>query len=111
MSLHTTHPSEVTVRLARESDTARLFSLAALDSAPAPQGGEYLIAETEAQIVAALPLGGGLPIADPFRRTAALVQMLELRADQLRAGSRVVTKPRPIEGLRGLLRRWQPHTS
>ncbi len=110
MSLHQTHQSEVTMRPARAADTARLVALAALDSAPPPRG-EYLIAETEAQIVAALPLGGGRPIADPFRRTAALVQMLELRADQLRAGSRVVAGPRPTEGLRALLRRLQPHTS
>ena len=37
-------------------------------------------------MVAALPIDGSSAIADPFRRTAALVQMLELRAGQLRNG-------------------------
>ena len=86
MSNHTAHTPDVTVRLARSSDTRQLFSLAALDSASAPQG-DALVAESGGRIVAALPLAGGSAIADPFHRTAALVQMLELRAQQLRAGT------------------------
>jgi hypothetical protein len=109
MAHHNPQVSEVTVRLARPSDSRSLLSLAALDSAPAPRG-EVLVAESEARIVAALPLGGGRPIADPFRRTAALVQMLELRADQLRAGPRVVAKPSLTARLRGRLHRPQAHT-
>ena len=35
------------------------------------------------------PLAGGPAIADPFHRTAALVQMLELRAQQLRVSAKV----------------------
>ncbi|HYI36457.1 MAG TPA: hypothetical protein VEX39_07625 [Thermoleophilaceae bacterium] len=88
MSNHTTHTPDVTVRLARSSDTRQLFSLAALDSASLPQG-ELVVAESEGRIVAALPVAGGPAIADPFHRTAALVQMLELRAQQLRATSDV----------------------
>ena len=84
MSNHTTHTPDVTVRLARSSDTRQLFSLAALDSASVPQG-DVVVAESEGRIVAALPLAGGPAIADPFHRTLALVQMLELRAQQLRA--------------------------
>jgi hypothetical protein len=42
------------------------------------------VAEIDERMVAALPLRGGRAIADPFHRTAALVQMLELRAGQLR---------------------------
>ena len=86
MSNHTPHTPDVTVRLARSSDTRQLFSLAALDSASVPQG-EVVVAESEGRIVAALPLTGGPAIADPFHRTLALVQMLELRAQQLRASS------------------------
>lgn len=109
MSNHTSHIPEVTVRLARSSDARQLSLLAALDSAPAPQG-QFLIAESEAHIVAALPLAGGRPIADPFRCTSALVQMLELRADQLGAGSRAVGSPRLANRLRGLLHRPEPNT-
>lgn len=85
MSNHTTHTHEVTVRLARSADARQLFALAALDSAPVPEG-DVVVAESAGRIVAALPLAGGPAIADPFRRTNALVQMLELRAQQLRAG-------------------------
>ena len=88
MSNHTTHTPDVTVRLARSSDTRQLFSLAALDSASVPQG-DLVVAESEGRIVAALPLAGGPAIADPFHRTLALVQMLELRAQQLRASAPV----------------------
>src|ERR671927_1062914 len=76
-------PEQVTVRYAGASDSAELADLAALDSTPAPEG-PVLVAETDARIVAALPLGSGRPIADPFRPTAELVALLELRAKQLR---------------------------
>ena len=46
--------------------------------------------------VAALPLDGGRAIADPFHRTTALVEMLDLRARQLRAS----TQPRAGRGER-----------
>ena len=34
-----------------------------------------------------MPVDGGRPIADPFRGTELIVQMLELRAAQIRRGS------------------------
>jgi len=37
-----------------------------------------------ARMLAALPLGSGRPIADPFEPTAEIVALLELRAEQLR---------------------------
>lgn len=79
---------DVTVRLARESDVRSLLRLAALDSATLPTG-PTLVAEMDNELVAAVPVGGGVAIADPFHRTALLIQMLELRARQLhaRAGS------------------------
>ncbi len=102
MTNHTTHTPEVTVRLARSSDTRQLFSLAALDSASVPEG-ELVVAESDGRIVAALPLNGGPAIADPFHRTAALVQMLELRARQLRAATPAAHSA--AERLRGMLQR------
>ena len=44
-------------------------------------------------MVAAMPLDGGPALADPFHRTAALVEMLELRARQLR-DARAAVPPR-----------------
>jgi hypothetical protein len=41
------------------------------------------VAETDARIVAALPLGSGRPIADPFRPSDELMALLRLRAEQL----------------------------
>jgi len=92
----------VTVRHARAEDAGALERLAALDSAHAP-GGPLLVAESDAGIVAALPVGSGRPIADPFEPTAEVLALLELRATQLREGR----KPRRGLGerIRSLLRR------
>ena len=75
---------DVTVRLAIEADARALRRLAALDSSP-PPAGPTVVAEVDGELVAAVPVDGGPAIADPFLRTAALIQMLELRASQLRA--------------------------
>ena len=72
----------VTVRHANAGDGAALGRLAELDSVRAPMG-EALVAESGARILAALPLGSGRPIADPFEPTSELVALLELRAAQL----------------------------
>lgn len=74
---------DVTVRLADPGDSHALLRLAALDSASVPSG-PLVLAETGGELVAATPVRGGCTIADPFRHTAALVEMLELRAAQLR---------------------------
>jgi len=81
----------ITVRLADYSDARELLRLAALDSAQVPDGA-LVVAESAGELVAAAPVGGGTAIADPFRRTAPLVEMLELRADQLR-GSLEIESP------------------
>jgi hypothetical protein len=73
----------VTIRFATLADVQALQRLAQLDSA-APPTGRTLVAEEHGQLVSAFPLDGGRPIADPFRPTAELVRLLELRAAQLR---------------------------
>jgi hypothetical protein len=93
----------VTVRHAHLGDEAAIARLAALDSARTPAG-PMLVAESDARILAALPLGGGRPIADPFVPTAELLALLELRAAQLerkdhpgrirRAGRGLFRRPR-----------------
>lgn len=75
---------QVTVRRSAQADEAALFELAALDSGAAPAG-PALVAEAGDRIVAALPLGAGRAIADPFVPTAELVALLELRRAQLLA--------------------------
>ena len=72
----TTAPS-VLIRAARGSDGPALEHLAALDSASVPAG-RLLVAEADGELVAALGDGGS--IADPFRHSADVLELLELRA-------------------------------
>jgi len=81
----TTAPS-VLIRAARGSDGPALEALAGLDSAAVPTGG-LLVAEADGELVAALGAGGER-IADPFRRTADVVALLELRAGRTRGARR-----------------------
>ena len=76
--------SVVTIRHSEGHDLSALRRLAELDSAPPPVGA-HLVAEEDGALRAALPLSGGRAIADPFRRTAELVALLELRCAQLRS--------------------------
>ncbi len=74
--------SNITVRRSSPADAVELARLAALDSAR-PLRGPALIAESGQRMLAALPLGEGRPVADPFEPTAELVALLELRREQL----------------------------
>jgi hypothetical protein len=72
----------VTIRRSAPGDGRAIARLARLeDRRQAP--GPYLVAERGGEIVAAMPLTGGSPIADPFTRTADLCEMLALRASHL----------------------------
>ena len=73
----------LTIRMAVPADVAALSRLARLDSVPPPEPVRMLVAEADGELRAALPLGGGRAIADPFQRTAELVEMLAERARQL----------------------------
>ena len=90
----------VTVRPSCPADESGLARLAALDSAT-PLSGPALVAEADSRILAALPLGSGRPIADPFEPTAEIVALLELRRRQL-AGAEA--GPASRGRLRSLLR-------
>jgi hypothetical protein len=93
-----TNHDRVTVRHSHAGDETALARLAVLDSGQVPEG-PALVAEADARIVAALPLGSGRPIADPFVPTAELVALLHLRAAQLdapREGGRVRRRVRDL---------------
>lgn len=85
----------VTIRCATDRDRRALHRLAALDSA-GWDGGPALVASVHDELWAALPLAGGAAIADPFRPTADVVALLQLRAAQLESPERGPT------GRRGL---------
>jgi hypothetical protein len=93
--------TNLTVRPAVSADRAAIERLAALDSASPPRG-SMLVAEADSRMLAALPLGSGRPIADPFEPTAEAVALLELRAAQV-SGRREASR-RAIDRLRALLR-------
>ncbi len=91
----------LTVRRSTSGDLGELARLAALDSARPPRG-PALIAEADSRMLAALPIGAGRAIADPFEPTAELVALLELRRTQIDSADGASTARR--RGLRGLLR-------
>ena len=78
---------DVEIRLCRSADDQQLDELAVLAGRPLPLG-RVVVAVVRGRIVAALPLAAGHALTDPFRRTAHLVPLLELRAAQLREPTR-----------------------
>jgi hypothetical protein len=86
-SPHTFAPSTippVVIRAAGDADRAALRRLAQRDSSEVPAG-ELLVAELDGELRAAVALESRRAIADPFRPTAELVELLGARADQLSA--------------------------
>lgn len=75
--------AEITLRLAKSDDRDRIAHLAALYSAREPRG-PLLLAEVDRELHAALTLAGDQELLDPFVPSAALVELLALRARQLR---------------------------
>lgn len=74
----------VLIRAARGSDGEALGRLADLDSARVPAG-DLIVAETDGTLVAAHSPAARASIADPFRPTADVVHLLEMRGAMLRA--------------------------
>jgi hypothetical protein len=68
----------LTIRRADSSDTGALVRLAALDSASPPTG-EALLAEVGGELWAAVELDSGTAIADPFRPSGEIVDLLRLQ--------------------------------
>ena len=83
---------DVTVRFASRGDTEDLRRLAELDSGPVPTG-TTLVGEVDGELVAALPVGGGRALADPFRPTAGVMRLMRLRESQLRGRNRRARRP------------------
>jgi hypothetical protein len=71
--------SDITIRTSRSADASDLERIAALDSQRLPAG-DLLVAEVGGEIVAAYEPESARAIADPFRRTADVIDMLKLRA-------------------------------
>ena len=83
----------ILIRAATPADGPVLTRLAALDSAAVPFG-PVLLAEVDGEPRAALALRDGAVIADPFARTAELVQLLKVHAATVAESSeRSATRP------------------
>jgi hypothetical protein len=84
----------VAIRPARPKDAGALAELAEVDGASAaaarlaqlaadPSEGTVLVADVDGHPVAALDVARNSAVADPFERTASLVELLRLRARQI----------------------------
>jgi hypothetical protein len=88
----------VVVRLYEAGDWPVLCRLAALDSRPVPRG-RVVVGLVDDELVAARSVDApGDVISDPFRHTAFLLELLELRAGQIREAHRRA-EPRPVPRL------------
>jgi hypothetical protein len=74
---------KVVIRPARATDAHALTQLAEASERRFPSG-LVLVAEVDAEVVAALPVDGHV-LTDLWRPTGDVVQLLELRSEQLRA--------------------------
>jgi hypothetical protein len=73
----------ITIRHAATGDMKSLERLAALDSRRVPSG-ELFVAEVGGQLLAATSIDTGAVIADPFEHTAAIVELLQIKARSAR---------------------------
>ena len=77
----------VTLRFGSPADRHGIARLAELDGSGAPAH-PVLVAEVHGQLLAALALSDGSVVANPFHRTADLIDLLRARARQLDGGRR-----------------------
>ena len=76
----TTDIAPITIRPAYADDHLGLVRLAALDSAEEIPATPVLVAEVDGQLAVAISLRNGAVIADPFRRTAEIIELLRRHA-------------------------------
>ena len=80
----TLEPESITIRPLRADDVPAVERLAEFEDRPVPAG-PLLLAEVEGTVEAAIGLGGGETVANPFSESAGAVSLLHVRAAQLRA--------------------------
>ncbi len=78
-----TAPASIVLRPARPQDAPALHRLAALDSQAPPRDGAHLLALAGETPIAAVALDGTWHAADPYQRSAAALELLRARRDQL----------------------------
>jgi hypothetical protein len=83
----TSNAAGVTIRDATADDDRALERLAQLDSSR-PPAGPIVLAEVNGELRAAYSIDERRVIADPFRRTVELVDLLLLRANHIDGGTK-----------------------
>lgn len=73
----------ITIRRSTTGDADAVARIAALDSGRVPEG-DAMLAFVGGELRAVLPLDGGRPLADPFHRTAELVELLRYSVEPSR---------------------------
>jgi hypothetical protein len=84
--------TDISIRFAAPGDGRPLQRIAERDSRRLP-GGRLLVADVAGELQAALSVDTGEWVADPFRPTAALVDLLRLRARQVERGPQGTKRP------------------
>jgi hypothetical protein len=97
-AIDTARDTAITLRFAVADDATALAKLAQLDCADVPPN-PVLMAEADGTARAAISLLDGSTIADPFHRTAAIVELLTARAEHLRTNNH----PTRVRRIRRLL--------
>ena len=77
-----TAPNSITIRRSTNRDAAAIERLAQLEGMRTPDG-DLLVAEVDGEVWAAVELGGGAVIADPFRPSGAIADLLRVRFARL----------------------------
>ena len=83
-SVHPPQPVRTAIQLRLSACRDELERLAALSDRPV-QDGDWLVADLDGVPVAAVSIDDGSMLYDPFRPTAQLVSLLELRRKQVLA--------------------------
>ena len=100
---HVPVASCIAIRRATDADRRALEDLAVLDGTRLWTG-DTLLAQVEDETQAAIHVASGATIADPFRPTADLVELLRLRARSLRDAQLRDCRPGVGARLRAFLR-------
>jgi hypothetical protein len=75
-------PKSITIRRRTERDADAIERLAQLEGVRTPDG-DLLVADVDGEVWAAVELAGGAVIADPFRPSGDVAELLRLRFERL----------------------------
>jgi hypothetical protein len=89
-------PREVTIRIAGDEDAAALTRIAERDTRPLPDA-PVLLAICDGTLMAGISLVDGAVVADPFHRTAAIVELLRCHAVNRRAPGLSIARARRVK--------------